>query len=404
MHAAIPARTVTLTERAGRVCRLAPADVDYLLAHHRTHFELTPTGRRHVYRLTPAGVAGVVVAPTCRLVVRPKVPLVNLFHLLDPLAPLPAAADGVTPTPGTEALDFLAGQFALRLAERAGAGLHRAYRERAAEGPFLHGALDLPAQLRDAPGRKDRLHCHYDDFTADVPCNRVLRATADLLLGSPLVGEGVKATLRQALPGFEGVQSPPPGPTAFDAAARDRPPADYGALLDLCRLLAEGLAPGEGAGATPAPAFLLDMERVFERHVTRGLAAGFAAGGDHSVSVQPTYTVNVPVPGQPDVAMRPDVTVDGAGGPVLVVDAKWKRLPGAAPVTADLYQVLAYCTALGVGRAVLVYPGRRDRAWDYRFPHTPIRVTVRTLRVVGSREALARSLRRLVRALRPGRP
>jgi 5-methylcytosine-specific restriction enzyme subunit McrC len=403
MHAAIPARTVILTERTARVCRLAPADVEFLLAHHRTHFELTPTGRRHAYRLRPAGLAGVVVAPTCRLVVRPKVPLVNLFHLLDPLAPLPAAADAVTPAPGAEALDFLAGQFALRLEERAGAGLHRAYRERATEGPFLHGALDLPAQLRAAPGRKDRLHCHYDDFTADVPCNRVLRATAQWLLGSPLVGGGVKATLRQALPGFEEVQSLPWGPAAFDAAARDRPPPDYEAMLDLCRLLAGGLAPGEGAGPTPAPAFLLDMERVFERHVTRGLTAGFAGLG-HGVSVQPTYTVNVPVPGQPDVAMRPDVTVDGAGGPVLVVDAKWKRLPGAAPVTADLYQVLAYCTALGVGQAVLIYPGRRDRAWDYRFTRTPIRVTVRTLRVVGPREALARSMRRLLRALRPGRP
>ena len=66
----------------------------------------------------------------------------------------------------------------------------------------------------------------------------------------------------------------------------------------------------------------------------------------------------------------------------------------------DLYQVLAYCTALGVGRGALVYPGRRDRAWDYEMAGAPIRLTVRTLRVVGDRGRCARSLRRLGRMLR----
>ena len=62
---------------------------------------------------------------------------------------------------------------------------------------------------------------------------------------------------------------------------------------------------------------------------------------------------------RPALEMRPDVTVYRDGRPTLVVDAKWKR-PAGAPSPADLYQMLAYCTALGVGRAVLVYPGRRD--------------------------------------------
>src|SRR5438105_3077050 len=80
-------RTLLLTERARRVCRLAPDDVAFLTAHHAAHFELLPTGRRDVYSLTPGGFVGVVTAPSCRLVVRPKIPLANLFFLLDPLLP-----------------------------------------------------------------------------------------------------------------------------------------------------------------------------------------------------------------------------------------------------------------------------------------------------------------------------
>jgi 5-methylcytosine-specific restriction endonuclease McrBC regulatory subunit McrC len=116
--------------------------------------------------------------------------------------------------------------------------------------------------------------------------------------------------------------------------------------------------------------------------------------------VQPTFTASPSRPGRPDVAMRPDVLIDRDGRRALIVDAKWKRLPGAALVTADFYQVLAYATALGVPHAVLVYPGRHDRAWEYDFPGSPVRVTVRTLRVVGSGEACALSLRRFGRALR----
>jgi 5-methylcytosine-specific restriction enzyme subunit McrC len=398
MHAASPARTVVLTERVPHVCRLAPADVAFLLRHHRGRVEVVPTGRRR-YRLTSAGYAGVVVAPTCRLVIRPKVPLDNLFMLLDPAAPLPSADDRVTPVPGAEALEFLAARLAQRMAERAAAGLHRAYAERAEQGPFLQGRLDLPAQLREAPGRKEQLHSLRDDLSADVPCNQVPKATAERLLTSSLVGKPVRAELRQALAGFAGVT-----PVAVEPGAVAALPAPeaYRPLLDLCGLLLAGLAPGEAAGGG-APAFLLDMEQAFEGYLTRGVVSAFARSRRVTVEAQATRTVSRPAAGQPDVTMRPDLLIGAAGRPALAVDAKWKRPPKGALVTADLYQVLAYCTALGLGKGVLVYPGRRDRAWDYEFPHTPIRVAVRTLRVAGPRQACTRSLRRLARSLRPGR-
>jgi 5-methylcytosine-specific restriction enzyme subunit McrC len=388
-----PRQTVVLTERTAALCRLPTADVDFLLAGHRAHLEILPTRRRGRYRLTPAGHVGTIVAPTTRLVIRPKVPVENLFHLLDPAAPLPAVPDSAAVEPGTEALDFLAGRLACLLAERAAAGLHRAYAERAAEGPFLQGRLDVPAQLREPTGRKDRIHSCYEEFTADVPCNQVPRATAELVLHSPLVGDGVRAALRQSLHGFAGVSSVPLGPESFQVAQPDRLTESYRPLLDLCRLLADSLAPQESAGAVPCPAFLLDMERVFERYVTAGVVQAFQDRPGCTVAVQPLHLANEPAPGQPDILLRPDVLVD-RGGRRLVVDAKWKRLTRSL-VTPDVYQVLAYAAALGGREAVLVYPGKRDRTWDYVLPRAPVSLVVHRLRVVGSREACRRSLRHL---------
>ena len=104
-----------------------------------------------------------------------------------------------------------------------------------------------------------------------------------------------------------------------------------------------------------------------------------------------------PDAGLPDIQLRPDFTIAVDGRLALVGDAKWKRLAGSPLVTADLYQVITYCTALGnVERGLLVYPGRHDRVWKYRLARGRMSVEIRMLRVAGKRESCARSLRRLV--------
>ena len=49
----------------------------------------------------------------------------------------------------------------------------------------------IAAQLRDPHGRKDQLHCHFDDFTVDVPCNQLAKATAECVLAWPPLGAPV---------------------------------------------------------------------------------------------------------------------------------------------------------------------------------------------------------------------
>src|SRR5262249_17809608 len=146
------------------------------------------------------------------------------------------------------------------LDERVAAGLHRSYAEQAGEGPFLQGRLDVPAQLREGAARRDAFHCRRDEFTADVPCNQIPKATLELLLRSGLVGEDLGTVLRQALRGLEGVAPGVLAPEAFARAAADRSTASYRPLLDVCRVLAEGLRPAAASGTTPGPTFLLDLE------------------------------------------------------------------------------------------------------------------------------------------------
>lgn len=392
-------RTLHLIERKPYIVRLAPADVAYLLEHHRRHIEVQPTGRRDRYRITALGCAGVLTTPLCRFVIKPKIPLVNLFALLDPLADVAAGQDSITPQTGLEALEFLTGQLARRMSERVIAGLHRAYRERCEQGRVLLGRLDLSAQLRQAPGRKEQLHSQYEELSTDIPCNQAVKACAELLLSSPLVSLQVRATLRKALDGFEDVSSIPISPRLWEAVQREKLPTAYHSLLGLGRLLVESLTLGNALGSTPAPSFLLDLESVFERYVTRGIVEAFASSRNYGVGVQVAYTVNQTASDQSDITMRPDLTIERAGRTMLVIDAKWKRWTGSAE-PADLYQVMAYGMALGAEGVVLVFPGTRWRCQKYRFNDTPLRLMTCSLRVRGTREACLRSVHKLVRAFK----
>jgi 5-methylcytosine-specific restriction enzyme subunit McrC len=390
-------RTVVLTERRPALCRLARQDVDFLLGMHHAHVELGASERRGYYRLSSRGHVGTIICPTCRLLIRPKIPVENLFYLLDPAGPVPHLSDQTSPLPAAEGLDFLAARLAHLLNERAAAGLHRAYQERADQGPFLQGQLDLPTQLRGRNGRKDQLHCRVDEFTADISCNQIPKATAEVALRSPLLADRVRGMLRRALEAFAAVTSISLDREHFPEVTMDRLTEAYQPLLDLCRILVESLGPGRQSGSTACPAFLLDMEKVFERYVTSGIARAYAASSDVAVSVQPLIVANQPDAGLPNIQLRPDFTVAAGGRRLLVGDAKWKSLVGSPLITADLYQVISYCTALGTERGLLVYPGNRDRVWNYSLVHAPVTVAIHTLRVRGKRESCARSLRCLAR-------
>src|SRR5207249_6867398 len=111
------------------------------------------------------------------------------------------------------------------------------------------------------------LHVRYDEHTPDTPCNQLPRAVVDALLARPDLDGRVCASLRDVRAGFAGV-SPVALTPELCAAADPGPRAEgYGPLLDLCRLLADGLTTGDTAGPVAGLSFLIDLERAFERYI-----------------------------------------------------------------------------------------------------------------------------------------
>ena len=170
-------------------------------------------------------------------------------------------------------------------------------------------------------------------------------------------------------------------------------PTEYRPLLELCRLLAESLTVGQCGGTDARTEFFARFGGRFRASRHARHRRSFRASRSYRVAVQGTHTVNQPVADQPDVTMRPDLTIERDGRPC------WSSMPSGSvagsPEPADLYQVMAYGTALGAEGVVLVYPGKRWQPHEYRFTHTPLRLMTCTLQVRGTRAACVRSVRRL---------
>ncbi|MBY0458350.1 MAG: McrC family protein, partial [Gemmataceae bacterium] len=97
--------------------------------------------------------------------------------------------------------------------------------------------------------------------------------------------------------------------------------------------------------------------------------------------------------------LTPDLVIRHGAAARAVLDAKWKT---TALDPDDLHQVLAYATLTGASRVGLVYPGRTDGRTSFRTPDGRVRVTRYRLRVVGSADELARSVKRLAGDVRRG--
>src|SRR5262249_15283015 len=123
----------------------------------------------------------------------------------------------------------------------------------------------------------------------------------------------------------------------------------YHSVLRLADLVLRGASVEHRPGDVTVSGFLFDMARVFEDFVTTALRETITDGRcvrHPSIHLDHGDTVR----------MIPDlVRYSDAGVALAVADAKYKaEKPDGFP-DADLYQMLAYCTALGLPDGHLIY-------------------------------------------------
>lgn len=329
---------------------LAPEDAAFLARELGGRFSVQRQLQGDGYLVNPQQWVGVLTLPSGgRLESRPKVPIGNLFYMLAVARDLPFRDELTRVESVEQLLELVAAYFAGLVERRIALGLYREYVEREENLTVVRGRIAVAEDVRRNYVLRHRTYCRYAELTWDIPENGVIRQVVRLLSGwdfRPPVRLRL-AHLDAALAEVAPAELPV---SALDGFVYHRLNEAYRELHALCRLFLEGSSLHEEAGPHALPTFLLDMNALFEGFVTRLLSERAA----------PPVVVREQVDDHLDrgraVVIRPDIVVYRGGGPILIADCKYKLPNPGRLVAADVYQMLAYCTAIAVPRGLLIYP------------------------------------------------
>ncbi len=312
-----------------------------------------------VWQVGAAGKVGAARIGDIEIQIRPKVPIARLLFLVG--YSQHAAAWRPETVPVAEAADLIPAiaQALWRQTERAiHQGLLPGYIAVEESSQVLRGRLRESEQLHRHHGLPLPLEIRHDEFTIDIPENQILRTACERMLTVPRVDAESQRMLRRLLRDFADVTplsrgDPVPRWTATRLNVRYHP------ALRLAELVLRATSVEHGPGGMAVNGFLLDMPKLFEDFVTVALREALVAGYGGRVADQDRSYFDEAT----QVVLRPDIVWKIGGSAVAVLDAKYKAEKPAGYPNADLYQMLAYCTALGLRNGHLVYAkGNEDPA------------------------------------------
>ena len=190
----------------------------------------------------------------------------------------------------------------------------------------------------------------YDEYTADVAENRLLKTAAVVLLRLPRV----PALARKRLLRLKA--------TLDDVALIDRPreataPAitrlnqRYEPALRLAELILRNASITTTRGALAATGFSFDMNKVFEDFVTVAFTESMRR---HGGTVRAQVAEHSLDHGR-KLRLKPDISWWQGDSCKAILDAKYKAIDDGRLRHPDAYQMLAYCTAYGLTRGYLLY-------------------------------------------------
>jgi 5-methylcytosine-specific restriction enzyme subunit McrC len=294
-------------------------------------------------------VGNIPITPEFHIAIRPKVPINNLFGMLDYAYNLKIKfpQGSIQCQSLEESYERLANILAQKILERCRKGLYRDYLSKTERLAYIRGRVDLRSALQKPWDVK--LKCHYNEQTGDIEDNQILAWTLFIIGRSGLCGESVSSTVRKAFHALQGFVTL----KHFKSEAcidrnYHRLNQDYQLLHALCRFFLDNTGPSHETGDREMLPFLIDMANLYEQFVAEWLKAntpkGFFVKQQHRVTHDQNYFDRIDL-------LLCDIATKKVQ---YVLDTKYKA-PDKVDNT-DRNQVVTYATLLNCKNAILIYP------------------------------------------------
>ena len=222
------------------------------------------------WELVSDSKVGVAVAEGWELRVHPKLEIPKLLFLLA----YARSPDGWRGLAGfgeeRQLLDAVANGFAAQCQKAFERGLLRGYTPIEEARTDLRGRVRFGDQIARAAGLPLPIEVSYDNYTEDIPENRLLLTATELLLRLPRIGDRARPQLLAARAQLEAV-SVLRDRSEFKAPPVTRLNKRYEAVMTLAELILHHASVTARQGQVASASFVFDLDKVFEDFVSTAL-------------------------------------------------------------------------------------------------------------------------------------
>ena len=226
--------------------------------------------------------------------------------------------------------------------------------------------------------------------------NRLLKTAIHRLGHTFIRSEAARLEVRRLRPAFTTVGLGSYRREALTEVLYTRLDEHYRPAVELARLIIENSSLELLYGKVVGAAFLIDMSKVFEEFLyvaLRGALGLPESQWKHEAGL--TLDKDGGIRMKADLSWWPSGPAKNECLPLFVGDAKYKKLEPRGFEHADIYQMLAYCTAANLASGLLVYASGEDKPGAYKIRHAGKTIEVASLDLRGTSEAILDEVRHL---------
>ena len=359
-------------------------------------------GLEDSYRLTPGSTIGAIEVGGLSVAIRPKLKIGRALYLASyAMGAFNLQDDGFEFEDADTLIEILALALGAAARRAFARGVLHGYRTEEEALHTVRGRIMVAEQIRRRFGMGVPVEVRYDDFTDDIIENRLVKAAGALLRRMRIRNLRSRKGLQWIAATLGDVSNVQYSPKEIPKVEFGRLNEHYREVVGLSRLILRHWTYEAERGAVRARGFLIDMNQVFQEFVTRALREELRVSERTFRSDNEIPRVTLDANGR--IRLRPDLSWWDGAVCMFVGDAKYKRIDYKQVPNADLYQLLAYTTALNLPGGLLVYAKGEKEPTKYRIEHADKALEVVALDLSGSIEDLRVRVRELaghVRRLR----
>lgn len=352
------------------------------------------------YHLTPGSTIGAVEVGGLSVAIRPKLKIGRALYLASyAMGAFRLQDEGFEFGKADTLIEILALALGAAARRAFARGVLHGYRTEEEALHTVRGRIMVAEQIRRRFGMGVPVEVRYDDFTDDILENRLVKAAGALLrrmrIRKPISWKGLQ-WIASTLGDVSNVRY---SPKEIPEVEFGRLNEHYREVVGLSRLILRYWAYEAERGAVRARGFLIDMNVVFQEFVTRALREELGVSERTFCSdkgmPRPIYLAKAR-----KIRLEPDLSWWDGEDCMFVGDAKYKRIDDRQVPNADLYQLLAYTTALDLPGGLLVYAKGEMEPATYWVKHADKALEVVALDLSGSIKDLRVRVRELARHVR----